>query len=465
MPTRRRKHQRPRTPREGLEKARTQPWTIPPAVLGAIAAVWAICFMTLHGYQHRPPFAEEANIAWHVAVGHGFRSPMDPSPTAPPSAWSAPLYPLAIAAAYRVLGIGSPDAVTALMLLNAVFLGMIVVGTERLGTSLFGSQVPGLLAAAVVAIHPLFLYYMADFWDGFMGLAIFVSLTAGAVRLGRVAESGGRIGYGHAGALGVGMGLLALTNASYAVSYPVLLYQAFRQTLGVDRWRLAAIACAICLVVISPWTMRNYVAFGRLIPVRTGGGLQLWMGNPPVSDGWLEQTAPVHPYIDRAERKLLLTMGEPAYNDLALERFEKELIASPAGYVTSCLRRAVYVLVGKPTVPRRYPLLINWRWHGVFLDSLLLNASIALLGVAGMVAARRFHYRQGVLPILAAIVALPFIASGVTDRHSLPVRWVLIVYTGSCAWMLFRWYRGRSGVPVLLGSRRGQTATTTDVSA
>jgi len=80
------------------------------------------------------------------------------------------------------------------MLLNTVFFGMIVVGTERLNTAVFGSQVPGLLAGAMLAIHPLFLFYMPDFWDGFMGLAIFVWLTAAAVRLGRVAESGGRIG-------------------------------------------------------------------------------------------------------------------------------------------------------------------------------------------------------------------------------------------------------------------------------
>ena len=446
MPKRRRKHRGPRTPRKGLDQARTKPWTISPAALGVLAVGWAICFMTLHGY--RRPFGEEATIAWHVAMGHGFSSPVDVSPSAPPSAWSAPLYPLTIAAAYRLFGIASPASTTALMLLNAVFLGVIVVGTERLSKFLFGSPVPGLLGAALLAIHPLFLFYLADFWDGFMGLAMFVWLTTAAVRLGRVAESGGATSYAQACAFGAGMGLLALTNASYAVSYPVLLYQAFRQKLVVDRWRGATVAGITCLLVISPWTIRNYAAFGRLVPVRTGGAIQLWIGNAPVSDGWIDAgVPPVHPYVNAAEGKLLLTVGEPAYNDLAFNRFEKGLIANPLGYVASCLRRATYMIVGKPTAAR-YPVFVDWKWRGVFWGPILLNASVALLAVAGMAAARRFHYRQSGLPVLAASVALPFIATAVSNRYTLPLRWLLIVYAGFCGWVLFRLYRRSSGVPL-----------------
>jgi hypothetical protein len=81
-------------------------------------------------------------------------------------------------------------------------------------------------------------------------------------------------------------------------------------------------------------------------------------------------------------------------------------------------------------------------WHGVFWDSLLLNASVAILGVAGMVAARRFRDRQGGLAVLAASVALPFIATAVTDRYTLPLRWLLLMYAGASVWILFRWRRG-----------------------
>jgi len=404
--------------------------------LSVLAVGWAICFMTLHGY--RQPFAEEANIAKHIALGHGFRSPMDASPTGPPSAWSSPLYPLVIAAAYRIFGVESRAAATGLMLLNAVFFAMIVVGTERLTMFLFGSRLPGLLAAGLLACHPLFLFYMSDFWDGYMALAIFVWLTVGAVMLSSTAAEGGRISHTAAEALGVGMGLLALTNASYAVTYPVLLYLAFRQSLSRSRrWRLAAEASAVCVLVILPWTIRNYEAFGRLVPIRTGSGIQFWLGNAPVSDGWLNEKAfALHPGANAAERRSLLALGEPAYNDLVFQRFESGLIANPIGYPANCLRRAMYLLVGNPAQPMHYSVLCNWSWRGVCWGGLLLNSLIAALGIAGMVTASR-RYARYELPVLAASVALPFVATAVINRYTLPLQWFLVMYASTYVWIRF----------------------------
>src|SRR5205814_5080790 len=97
-------------------------------------------------------------------------------------------------------------------------------------------------------------------------LAIFVWLTAAAVMLSSTTADGGRITNTAAAALGAGMGVLALTNTSYAVTYPVLLYIALRKSVSRSRrWRLAAEAAAVCFLVILPWTIRNYQAFGRLV--------------------------------------------------------------------------------------------------------------------------------------------------------------------------------------------------------
>jgi 4-amino-4-deoxy-L-arabinose transferase-like glycosyltransferase len=433
-----------------LRSGRHSEWTNYPMALGLIAVVWAICFMTLHGYGQ--PFAEEANIARHIALGHGFRSPMDASPTAPPSAWSSPLYPLVIAAAYRVFGVGSRAAATGLMLLNAVFFAMIVVGTERLTMLLFGSRLPGLIAAGLLACHPLFLFYMSDFWDGYMGLAIFVWLTVAAVMLS--SRAGGWTSHTAAEALGVGMGLLALTNASYAVSYPVLLYLAFRQARSRSRrWWLAAEASAVCVLVILPWTIRNYEAFGRLVPIRTASGILFWLGNAPVSDGWLNGKAyALHPAFNPAERRSLLALGEPAYNDLAFQRFESGLIANPIGFLANCLRRSMYLLVGNPAQPMYHRVFFGWRGRAVFWGGLFLNSLIVALGFAGMVTAGR-RYAQYELPLLAASVALPFVATAVLYRYTLPLRWFLVMYASTYVWMRF-WPR-REQLPGCVATLKG----------
>src|SRR5579862_2344637 len=425
-------------PSRSASGRRTAAWR-PAVLVGVAATCWAIGVMAFHGYQTRRPAAEEANIAVHVALGHGFRSPMDPSASAPPSAWSPPAYPLVIAAAYRVFGIASRPAIIALLLINALFFGMVIAGTERLGLRVFGSRAPGLLAGALIAVHPLFLWYAGDFWDGFMALALFVWLTLGALWLGAQARGGRGATRWNAAALGGGLGLLALTNASYTTAYPVILALAFPYPRSAaSRLQLSALSCAVCLAVVAPWTIRNYEAFGRFIPLRTGSAILMWLGSEPASDGWLGPRAyDMHPYSNPVERRSLLKLGEPAYNDRAFKRFAIGVSDDPVGYVEACVRRSLFLVFGNPTEREHYPLLVNWEYRGVFWDYLLLNTVVAALGMAGMVAARRFPDRPRGIPLLAASLMLPFIVSVVIDRYGLPLRWLLVFYTGALLWMKF----------------------------
>jgi hypothetical protein len=48
--------------------------------------------------------------------------------------------------------------------------------------------------------------------------------------------------------------------------------------------RLVPVA-AIVIVLISAWTVRNYVTFGEAIPIATNGGYNFWQVNQPYADG------------------------------------------------------------------------------------------------------------------------------------------------------------------------------------
>jgi hypothetical protein len=407
--------------------------------LGALAMAWAIGVSLARGYHRAAPYAEQANIARHLALGHGFSSPMDPSPTAPPSAMAAPVYPLVVAASYRVLGIASPAAVFALMLVNAVCFACIVTAIERLAARLFGSRVPGWLAAGILAVHPVFLTHIGDYWDGFLSLAMFAWLTVAAVRLGDRAASTDEIRPASAAVFGIGLGALALTNASYVACLPVLIVIAFRAPLARVQWPLAALAGAACIAVILPWSIRNYTAFGRLVTIRTGTGVQLWIGNPPVSGGWLDWRAyAVHPYINASERQMLLTLGEPSYNDLVFARFMAATRARPLGFVTACFRRTLYLVIGNPANPGYPPRFVEWKWEGTSARSLLAHTTLAILASAGIIWSRRAGYPLRGLPFLAAAAIAPFVLTGVHDRFSLPLRWVLVLYAGAALWLLWQ---------------------------
>jgi len=422
------------TPGETVSKIIAYGKARPELVLGAVAAMWAVAFMVLHGYQDRPPFAEEANLAWHITKGYGFRSPFLPARFAPLSAWSPPLYPLVIAATWRSLGIGAPAAVTVLMVINAAFFGLIVAAAVSVSRSLFQARGPGLLAALWLAIHPSFLFGMGDFWDGFMSLAMFSWLCAGTLRCGRTATDGKHEAM-WGGVLGAGMGLLALTNTAYAPTFPVLIGMAFLPLPKPRRWRPILAACGICLVLVMPWTIRNYVAFGRLIPIRTGGGVQLRIGNAPVSTGWLDDNAiAMHPFRNPAEQRLVLAMGEPAYDDMAFAAFWHAYRADPILYLKNCGRRGLYLLLGNPADPFFLPLLPRWRSHGLYWDNLMVNGLVALFGIHGLAAAYRRVAASRAFPWLAATVSLPFVFTAVCDRYSFPLRWILIIFAADRLW-------------------------------
>jgi hypothetical protein len=407
------------------------------AIVGVLAVVWALVVVTARGDHHTRPFAEQANIARHLVLGHGFTSPMDAAPDAPPSAWSPPLYPLIIAAAYRLFGLTSQPAVVALLVLNALCFAAIVIATQAISTRLFQSQVPGLIAAGVLAVHPVFRAGMGDFWDGFLALAMFAWLTARALRLDDAGATGTTMTLAGAAGFGAGLGLLALTNASYITTFPVLLFMACRGPIARARLVAAGVAIAACLAVITPWTIRNYAALGRWVPIRTGAGVQFWIGNPPVSHGWLDQPAfAVHPYANPSERALMLQIGEPAYDDLVFERFERATLERPLGYLASCLRRSAYLLIGNPTKPGRSPLFVGWESDAIAWRSLVFAMALAILGIGGMFMARRSGYGQHGLPLLAATVGLPFVFSAMIDRYSLPLRWLLAIYAGGCIWLV-----------------------------
>ena len=68
-------------------------------------------------------------------------------------------------------------------------------------------------------------------------------------------------------------------------------------------WRRAAgealVVGAVSLLVVAPWTVRNWRRFGRFVLISTNGGLNLWIGNNPASSGGHQET-PIPPDVREA---------------------------------------------------------------------------------------------------------------------------------------------------------------------
>src|SRR5580698_7217838 len=77
---------------------------------------------------------------------------------------------------------------------------------------------------------------------------------------------------------GFSMGFLMLFRAEA----PALLFLYAAIIVWRGGWRAmapAAVFTAIALLCLAPWTLRNYVAFGKFIPVAVSAGQNMWIGN------------------------------------------------------------------------------------------------------------------------------------------------------------------------------------------
>jgi hypothetical protein len=392
--------------------------------LAVFFATVAICFISavLRDRLHRLPFAEEAVIAGHLIHGDGFLSPYDDSPKAPPSCYSAPIYPLIIAGTYRVFGVG--HAILALLTVNALSFAVIVAGVFRLAR-FYLSPLASWLATAFLLVHPALLYFVTDWWDSYVALAIFVALLVW------VAERPPRkpVGYG---LLGIFLGLLALTNPSYLFSFPLLVLIALRGQKLRFKARGVAFAVAGFILVLVPWTIRNAMVFERFIPLRGGVGYQAWLGNQPSATGWLEGEAlETGPPGSPGERSLILTLGEPRYFDLCNQRLEQEYDDAPGRFWLLSIKRFCFIFMSDPTkayLP--FPLMKDVRWDQIYVDRAVLHGFGLLLGVAGVWIAWRLRLKCIWIFAATILAEIPFVFTFSSDRYNLPMRVTLLLFAG-----------------------------------
>jgi 4-amino-4-deoxy-L-arabinose transferase-like glycosyltransferase len=191
-------------------------------------------------------FNAEANL---VAEGKGYIEPFVNAAygTSAPTAAHPPLYPTVLAG----LSFAGLDGVLAHRALGAFLGGATIVLVALIGRRVGGERV-GLAAAAIAALYPLLV--AAD--GAPMSESLYGLLIAGCLLLAlRLRE---RRSIRLAAALGAVIGLAALTR-----SEALLLLVLLALPLTGRAWKPGLALLAACVVVLTPWTIRNFSAFDR----------------------------------------------------------------------------------------------------------------------------------------------------------------------------------------------------------
>lgn len=196
------------------------------------------------------------------------------------------------------------------------------------------------------------------------------------------------------GALG---GLAALTR-------PVHVF--YLMTVGAwfvlrTRVRWAMLIAVGALIVIAPWTARNYREHGRIVLIASEGGITFWTGNHPLSPGEGDMAA--NPAIKRDNQRLRAEHPglsaeelEPIYYREALQR----IAARPGWWLGLEIRKLFYLVV---------PIGPSYTLHSArYLTATLVSYGLLLpLGCVGLLMLlRRDQWPQALgLFLLSAVVA------------------------------------------------------------
>ena len=234
----------------------------------AVRVAWVVMFQT-------PPGSDAAaydELGWRLAQGQGYIWG-DGTPTA---FWPVG-YPAFLAAIYLIFGYSWLAAGMANALLGAVNVAL----TYRLAREALSVRV-SLAAAGVVALLPS---HIISFTSVLRNESLHTALTLAAlIAVCRLAR---RPTWANAALFGLVLGV-GLYVRPILLVFPVVAAAliAIRGEAGIRKAvGLAGLAAVVALLVISPWTIRNYFVMDGFVLTATNGGITFYLANGPGATG------------------------------------------------------------------------------------------------------------------------------------------------------------------------------------
>ena len=304
---------------------------------------------------------EMGRIGRSLAQGEGYSNPF--SATTGPTAWEPPLYPLLIAAVFKLFGIYTHASALVLLTFNSVCSALTCIPIFLITRRCFSEKL-AIWTAWLWAVMPPVMYWCTRWvWETSLAallLAVLFWLTLDLEE---------RDGLGPWIRFGLLWGIAALTNTSLLAFLPAsglwAWYRCWKRgkssQAGVTLSALVFVAC------VAPWLARNQRILG-VTSLRSNFGAELRIGNGPGADGtWREY---LHPTQNVYQMRLYRQMGEVAY----VSERQREAVAFIREdywrFLGLSLKRFIYYWGGVPRLSE-VPALAPTK-NSMFLASSLL---------------------------------------------------------------------------------------------
>jgi 4-amino-4-deoxy-L-arabinose transferase-like glycosyltransferase len=366
---------------------------------------------------------EMGQIAASIALGNGFSWPEWSAFPAGPTAWMPPVYPYIMAGVFKVFGIYTQQSAIALQLFQTILSTFSCCLLYLLGKHLYDARV-GLVAAFLFAIYPPSIHYAVRYvWGTSLFVCLFLLIILIFLQQADRPNPKGAVRFG------ILLGFTALVDPIIVGIYPFAFAWLYLKAAGDRRTTIKTLLTLsfTCLIVVSPWITRNYFIFGKVIPIKSNSGRELFMGNNKYAVGTYEDSLSTF----RKHHDLF-----DSFTENELEYLEKADEVEKNSFLS---RKAIEFIVDHPlsfahrTITRFF---LYWTYTRPVENSqqkisLLTYFVILLLAVIGILMSRVKHIHLRIMPLFLIILPLPYYFTTVgVFRYRYPIEPLLIVLAG-----------------------------------
>jgi Dolichyl-phosphate-mannose-protein mannosyltransferase len=279
----------------------------------------------------------------------------------------APLYPFFLAGTFALSG----GSVALAHVLGCLLGTLSVYLTYLLTRQVWNDVKSAIFSAGIVALHPSLVIYSTLLLTETLYIVLLLGLFLAAVRFLRLPL------LPNAALLGIAGGLASLTRPVAFGFFPVVLGLLYWLS-GGRTMRGLAVAAGFFLLVLAPWTIRNAVVLGELVPVATGGGSSLLTGNNPYATGTWRVEPGFDEWFDRSAR------SQGVADPVSLSETERSSVSArmALNFIRSDPARALWLALKKSHVFWIYP--ISHTDSDTTVQTIAMAGDVALLSLVAV---------------------------------------------------------------------------------
>jgi 4-amino-4-deoxy-L-arabinose transferase-like glycosyltransferase len=378
---------------------------------------------------------EMARIARALVTGYGYADPF--SGHTGPTAWIPPVYPLLIAAVFKLFGVYTPLSAWILLVFNSLFSAATALCVYEIAIRCYNRRV-ALWSAWIWALYPAAMQYAVRWiWETSLTTFLFAAVIVLTLRMRAIGESRTSVAPNPTRAtpnsdaqqtsrrwllFGLLWALIALSNSTVLLFLPVCgLWILFGTQSKPSVIARASVAGLLFLACIAPWIWRNWRALHAFIPMRSNLGAELYAGNGPGAYGFRYGVLVGLPAQD-AQHRLYVQLGEVAYVKQRGQLAKAWIRAHPGHFATLSLKRFYFFWASVP-----HPSDKHWFLDLVRQVNYCLPSITGILGLA--LSLRRRIPAAGLFAWAVVLLPVTYYFVTVEARFRHPLEPLLVVFS------------------------------------